>query len=72
MNNQETQETLNTGHEDRHITNTSQKTKKTSNTNPVKNRGLSQKKVRENRISDQQWTIKRHGQHWTLDTKTDT
>ena len=45
MDNQETQVTLDTGHEDRHITNTSQKTKKTSNTNPVKNRGLSQKKM---------------------------
>ena len=45
MNNQETQATLDTGHDDRHITNTSQKTKKTSNTNPVKNRGLSQKKI---------------------------
>jgi hypothetical protein len=45
MDNPETQATLGIGHEDRHIKYTSQKTKKTSNTNPVQNRGLSQKKI---------------------------
>ena len=27
------------------------------------------KSVRENRRDNQEWTIQRHGQHWTQDTK---
>ena len=59
MENGQSRDTGNTGNrtqnEDKHRKNTSQKTKKTSNTNSVKqNRGLSQKNVRENRMSNQQ------------------